>query len=183
MSSVIFYCLKELKYRGEGLPLKFIMNNLIVETYGDDNLLSPSQSLDIDQAKMTTHFQRCLGMKYTDELKTGTTFGLRSIYDVSFLSRRFRKEMVHGCHVIVAPLKLVSVIEAPMWVHRGYKLVDLEQCLLNSIKELAYHGKEVFDKLAPLLIKEGESLGLEMSIRSWDVAIVAARSMDYSYNL
>jgi hypothetical protein len=172
-----------LAYKGGGLPLKFIMENLVIETYGDDNLLAPSPLLVIDQQIMTKHFESCLNMKYTDDTKQGLVVTLRDIHEVTFLSRHFVRFRVKGELVTVAPLKLPSVLEAPYWVRKGWKMKDLEQVLHQSILELAAHGRDEFDRLSPSLVMAGEGLRFEMLVRTWGVAIDQFLLMEYEFDL
>jgi hypothetical protein len=114
--------------------------------YGDDNCLNISDIIleEFNQISIAKGYEK-LGMKYTDESKTGELVKYRLLNEISFLKRAFRfdEDLVR----YVAPLDLDTTLEMTMWV-RG----DLDhdtRCSLNVEKaygELAIHGKPIFDK-------------------------------------
>jgi hypothetical protein len=113
-------------------------------SFGDDNVLNISDSA-IEYFNQNTIATSCLkyGMIYTNEMKTEISDDFRTIFDISFLQRSFRRDDTLGR--VVAPLKLDTILEMVMWIHGDVDIIEL--CLTNvenALRELVYHGEEIF---------------------------------------
>lgn len=54
----------------------------------------------------------------------------------------------------VAPLAMESLLETPYWTKKGPLEHELPRDnLVKSLHELSIHGKEVYDKWAPRMLK------------------------------
>lgn len=154
-----------------GNPLTFIVNsvanrllfrkvwNLIMATLqfdehvylivgGDDNLFSVT---DEAKSRFNEHtigeHLLSLGYVYTSEMKVerdGTR--LRNITECEFLKRGFRFEKELGKWM--GPLRLERALSLPCW-NRDEDLLVLKDRVYVMMRELALHGKEVYEKYVP----------------------------------
>jgi hypothetical protein len=120
-------------------------------SYGDDNVINFSDSivdwfnqLDVTEAYAT------FGMIYTDEAKTGKLIPYKTLPEVAYLKRSFRKE--NG--IWFAPLDLSVCLEMCNWIrdcpnHEAATCDNIEA----ACRELSVHGKQVFDEWTPKLVK------------------------------
>lgn len=110
--------------------------------YGDDNVLNISPDVPLfNQENMAIEFS-LMGMKYTDEDKTGTLMD-KTIDQVSFLKRKFAYvEEERFCY---APLALPSILECFNWTQKSdHELEIMIQNARAAYVELAMHSEEVF---------------------------------------
>jgi hypothetical protein len=98
-----------------------------------------------------------LGMKYTPEVKTKSfEEGVdRNLCDIEYLKRSFRYD--ETLRRWVAPLRLQKLLEMPYW-HRNNDNRSTFQKTEQVVMELALHGKEVWEKYAPRIIREYEDV-------------------------
>lgn len=134
-----------------GLPPTDFFKYVYMIAFGDDNALCISD-LVIDrfnQVTMAEEFSK-IGMKYTDETKTGNMVPFRTLEDINFLKRKFRKDPVLMRYV--APLELDTVLEMTMWVTNSNDPITLCKSNIDrAYHELAIHGPDVFDKWSKIL--------------------------------
>jgi hypothetical protein len=127
-----------------GNTLKDFDEHISFISYGDDNVINISPVI-IEKFNQITISEACakIGFTYTDEAKTGELVVSKTLGEINFLKRGFRRDEF-GFYV--APLDLDTILEMTMWV-RG----DIDQdtrCAENleiCYKELSMHGFEVFD--------------------------------------
>jgi hypothetical protein len=128
--------------------------------YGDDNVLNISDECSIffNQISMAEAYET-FGMTYTDEAKTGEMVPFRTLDQVKYLKRSF--VMDHESGLYLCPMELEAVLEIANWTRKS---VSIEEATIQNVEnvcfELHLHGKEVFDKWAPVLVKECNKVGL-----------------------
>jgi hypothetical protein len=91
-----------------------------------------------------------LGLELTTETKEKAKAPLRSIYDISYLKRKFRFEPLFGQHV--GPMHLDDVLEISKWTKSHDYLEIYRSNLETTVREISLHGKEVFDEWQPKII-------------------------------
>jgi len=120
-------------------------------SYGDDNVINFSDSIvDWFNQVDVTEAYATFGMIYTDEAKTGKIIPYKTLPEVAYLKRSFRKE--NG--IWFAPLDLSVCLEMCNWIrdcpnHEAATCDNIEA----ACRELSVHGKQVFDKWTPQLVK------------------------------
>jgi len=138
-------------------------------TYGDDNTLNVSDEVIAlyNQVTMAEAYAK-IGMTYTDETKSGQMVPFRTLEDVQFLKRKFvyDKELARWR----APLTLETILEMPNWVRKTPDINTDAQTCLNveaAVRELAIHGKEVFELHAAELAACCKARGLRPQIGTY----------------
>lgn len=121
-------------------------------TYGDDNVVNVSPEV-VTRFNQNTVAQCMLayGQTYTPEDKsTGKQMDYRSLEEISFLKRAFRKE--DG--MWFAPKELSSTLYTPYWLSskRGSETI-VRNTLEDTFLELSLHTQEVWDHWFPLMSK------------------------------
>jgi len=141
-------------------------NRLVrIVTYGDDNLLSISHSI-IDWFNMHSLVQ-CMasfGMTYTTAQKTTNYERSRTIDDVSFLKRYFRKvDTGFGLlPMYTCPADLNTRLDILNWT-KYKKLGSMPEeadTITTVLQELAVHGKEIYDRESKRVIKAAIDHGI-----------------------
>lgn len=123
--------------------------------FGDDNVFCvSSEKVDIFNQNTISEQMKTIGLTYTDELKNEGDVPMRSLYEVSFLKRKFRVDnFLSKRHV--APLELNVILEMPMWTKK--KRSDRDQIVRDNVDtalmELALHPKKIFVEWAPKIVK------------------------------
>jgi hypothetical protein len=141
-------------------------NRLVrIVTYGDDNLLSISP-LIIEWFNMHTLVE-CMatfGMTYTTAQKTTDYERSRTIDDVSFLKRYFKRvETGHGTlPVYTCPAPLETRLDILNWTKFKKLGSQPEEAdtVTTVLQELAMHGKEVYDRESRRVVKAAIDCGI-----------------------
>jgi hypothetical protein len=118
---------------------------------GDDNIFTVAEQFKHKFTEYDVSVTMAkLGQHYTSFDKTEAKKKLVRITEVDFLSRSFRTSKLAGrC---VAPLKLQTVIEVIYHTKKDKKHHEIScDNIDNSLKELALHGREVFEMYAPII--------------------------------
>jgi len=141
-------------------------NELVrIVTYGDDNLLSISPKV-IEWFNMHT-LVKCMssfGMTYTTAQKTTEYEKFRSIDDVSFLKRYFRRvDTGYGLlPVYTCPAPLDTRLDILNWTKKRKfsSLPEEADAITTVFQELAVHGKEVYDRESRRVVKAAVDHGI-----------------------
>ncbi len=121
-------------------------------SFGDDLNISVGEDLIwVNQEALTEAFAE-IGMKFTDADKTGEVFDHKSIVDCTFLKRGFKYDAKLGKWR--APLNLDVIKQMNYWTKKNVPVSELKMTFECSLMEMSIHGKETFDKLAPVLVRE-----------------------------
>jgi len=130
-----------------------------VVTYGDDNLMSFSQTLRrLIDPKEITLMMKTLGHTYTNDAKDGKELEYKLLSEVSILKRTFSYDSVHGW---IAPLELVSILECLNWdkVDNRKRELKRAQTVVNmrvAIRELSLHTQTIFEKYRQLILTSAD---------------------------
>lgn len=119
---------------------------------GDDNFYSVSHKYrETFTEACVADGMAAMGLIYTSDDKGLPRNRLRPLSEITFLKRKMVWDPVLLRHL--APLELPVVLEIPYWTKKKANM-QTEITKTNaqlSLDELALHGKEVFDKHAPLM--------------------------------
>jgi hypothetical protein len=134
--------------KSEGIALDSWESNVKLSTYGDDNLLSVSH--DIKHWYHFNNISECfgeLGLKYTPEDKKSGGFLFKSIYDISFLKRKFVRDKEYN-NRILAPIDMESINELFNWYRTGMNEEEILYVNIEDAMRKAHAwGKQYFDAL------------------------------------
>lgn len=151
---VYMVCAK--KYCPSLASLEYFSKYIRHVNYGDDDVWSiHSDIVDWFNQITISDAYVSLGMKYTDETKSGTLVPFRTLETVNFLKREFRWDTTQARYR--APLALATILEMPMWNHGTVDQYPLTASILqDAARELAQHDRETFDEHFPKLERGAE---------------------------
>jgi hypothetical protein len=137
--------------------LRDLNSHIRYMVYGDDNLISirrdsPFAHL-VTQNSLTSAFDE-MGLEYTDESKSGGEIDQnRSIYDVSFLKRKWAPNSRSHQRKLLSPLDVNTIMESIQWTKKkDYNLDALKNNVINMIQELSQHKEDVFNEHVPAIL-------------------------------
>lgn len=130
-----------------GLHPNTFKNNVHLMTYGDDNVLNVSSTLnEFNHTRIQEELKK-LDIDYTMADKISESVPFIHIDSVSFLKRTFRYDSNLG--YIVAPLELESIEKMLMVWNRSKTISQNEQmvAIISSANmEYFFHGKQLFEE-------------------------------------
>jgi len=138
---------------------------IIKTVFGDDNIISKKLGVEgLDwflPSNLEQGFSKYLGIKYTDETKSGAIHHLRSIDEVTFLKRGFKLNSVLPSkkNVYLAPLELETIIESVRW-YRSHDewMTNWVACVNTAFRELSLHSKQDYESHGRRIIKAVNSM-------------------------
>lgn len=166
---ILFRCAYIKLAREHGFPELANMqsfNKLVrIVTYGDDNLLSISPQI-IDWYNMHT-LVKCMatfGMTYTTAQKTTDYEKCRTIDDVSFLKRFFKRvDTGYGLlPMYTCPAPVDTRLDILNWtkMKKLGSMPEESDAVTTVLQELAVHGKDVYDRESRRVVKAAIDCGL-----------------------
>jgi hypothetical protein len=118
-------------------------------SYGDDNVVNIDESIlpFFNQQTITSGYAT-IGMIYTDETKSSSTIPFRSIGEVTYLKRYFKKDGGDW----LCPQEFIATVETMNWIRdcSSHRDQTLSNCSV-VIRELFYHGEDIFHKYVPMI--------------------------------
>jgi hypothetical protein len=143
-----------------------------IVVYGDDSHLEISDEYKLEFNELTLpDLMKNVGLKYTNETKNVALSPVRDLRDTNFLKRTWRFD--ETLNRSVAPLDLEVILHMADYSRKGLEYIS---GTLNTIdiqmKEFSLHGKDVFDKHSPTLLRASE-----------DVMKYTPRIISYAANL
>jgi hypothetical protein len=129
------------------------LDNVYAIVQGDDNAFAvhPDYVHKFNEVSISHHLKD-LGLVYTNETKSGVNTELRYLRDIEFLKRSFVWDPLSGTYV--GPLRLNALLEIINWTKKGDKRKEITlQNVDTTIKELAIHGKVIFNEYVPKIAK------------------------------
>jgi hypothetical protein len=133
--------------------LENITENMYAITFGDDNVVSPKDTLiDVfNQITVSEKMMEVFGLTYTSDKKDEALRKCEDITGVTFLQRSFAydKESAGG---IAAPLAEKSFLYVPYW-YRSKKATDSDMLdnVKNLLGELSQHTPERWEQVTSVL--------------------------------
>lgn len=146
---------------------------------GDDHVYCVSHAArDIMRPDRVAAAYEKLGLGYTAADKSECTGAFMAPGDITFLKRRWRYEPQLGR--MVAPLELETIRESIQWTKKGEESDVINQRNFETMLcELALHGKEVFDRDAPIMCRAYDlAYNAHFRIRDWRVALAQVAAYD-----
>jgi hypothetical protein len=129
--------------------------NVYLIVLGDDNVFAVNPTcMHLFNESTVSEMMKLIGYDYTPEDKEKSSFvvGGRSLSEVSFLKRHFRKHSHSGRYV--APLSLETILDLLNWRKEGGNAIgDLEVNVSIALTELCLHDLDTFQKWQPRIIE------------------------------
>jgi hypothetical protein len=139
--------------RDAGLPIMCDFTSQVsLQTYGDDNVLNISDHvIDWYNQISITDALSTIGLTYTDEGKTGKLVASRTLKDIAYLKRTFIQDR-NGFYQPALDLSVCK--EMTNWIRgtKGNGKVETFDNVEAAVRELYFHGKEIFDENRNLLV-------------------------------
>ncbi|UHK03210.1 MAG: polyprotein [Hangzhou dicistro-like virus 2] len=129
------------------MSLYFFRKNVKAMIYGDDGVYS----VKYETAKWFNlinmgKYLESYGITYTDESKTGLSYGVRPIRECTFLKNGFTK--LEGTRYMLAPISVDTIYELTNWVRKSDDpIAQLRENLEDVFSFAFHHGEEFFDSL------------------------------------
>jgi len=121
--------------------------NICLMTYGDDNIMTVSKSIDWFNHTILAEKLHTIGVTYTMPDKAATSVPFTPLKDLSFLKRAFRYD--HETKHYMAILEEASMNKSlTVWV-RSKSITSQEQAISiisSANSEYFYYGRELYDK-------------------------------------
>jgi len=141
------------RYKRSLMSMKCFRKYVSMIAYGDDNVLNISEEvLDLFNQQTISVVMKEMKHEYTDEAKSGHIVKSRTLEEVNFLKRSFRK--CPELHRIVAPLKIEVIYEMLNWTRNT---IDPDVILMTNIdtafREIVLHGRDEYNKLYKGIMK------------------------------
>lgn len=171
-SSALAWLLDE-HAREESLEDILLLVKVVV--FGDDIIFSYPRDLHrlLNQENMTKAMKAVFDIDYTSETKDGVVHGERLLSDVTFLKRGFRYDR----GTWFCPLDITVLRETLNWQRKDTTVLEFEQRIECVLVELALHGKAVFIRDAPVIVRAAQSvLGYYPKCSTYDAAL-SSRTM------
>lgn len=133
-----------------------IPHHIRLITFGDDSGINVSDEWApfVSQRTITAAMAQ-IGFKYTDENKGDDEHDHRPLVECSFLKRGFKKDTFGRWR---APLELRVIKDTPYWTKKNQLPGKVEEHVDNALKELAIHGKSIYDSLAPIIVEKSQQI-------------------------
>ncbi len=144
-------------------------DHIYLTAMGDDNLYACSEVVAKHFGEsIVAKYMSELGLNYTSDTKEISADGLRTLYQVSFLKRKFRFDNRGKVHMFkwVAPIDLKVIYDTPCWYKIGP--VPKDELLISNLKsslcELSIHGEQVFEEHVRVFKQAMATLPFEISV-------------------
>jgi hypothetical protein len=141
---------------------------------GDDNVYGITEEYaDLATEQKIGEVFLDLGQTYTDDQKLGPTPNLRLLQDITLSKRKFVYDEEN--EVYVAPQDLAGILEIPLWTKNKDSKEIAEDNARTAIRELALHGKAVFDEWVPKIVAFS---GIVPETTDWEIQYAITRKSD-----
>jgi hypothetical protein len=145
--------------------MKSFNENVRLIAYGDDNVLSITpKALGWFNMETLVKVMKLFGMEYTAADKSANIVNNKTIEEISFLKRGFRMvDSVFGnTMVYLCPAELATRLEMLNWTkQRNFDSNPEESDVVSEvIKEIAMHGKAVYDEIVPKIVNAAHKAGV-----------------------
>jgi hypothetical protein len=157
-----------LKHRKTGSLYNDFTDHVYMVQFGDDNVLNISDEVIewFNQATITEALDT-IGITYTDEAKTGVLVKSRTLDEVKFLKRQFRKTGL----TYTAPLESDVINEMMLWVRNcRTQSENIEATVENidsALTEATAHGEAYYKDIVARVSFACEQVGIIYHFRSF----------------
>lgn len=149
----------------EECSMRSFNENVRLIAYGDDNVMSITPKI-LRWFNMETLVvaMRAFGMEYTAADKSDIIVNNKTLDDVSFLKRGFKKvDSLYGdTSVFLCPADLDTRLEMLNWTRKRAFCSNPEESdsVSEVIKEIAMHGKKIYDEYVPRIVNAARDAGV-----------------------
>jgi len=153
-------------------PEKKFSNYVRMITYGDDNVMTVSDSCPLFNQDRIAKELQSFGVTYTLDTKdeNSDTVLYRKLSEITFLKRKFVKDSDLG--VVLSPLALESIAKGLCYGIRSNRETEREQnisAFMSARDEFVFHGRDVFNEYLPMIEQCADVLGVPEMVCSFDV--------------
>ena len=157
-------------------------------TLGDDNLCAASDEVidQFNQITMAEHMWNRFRYTYTAGRKGEELKKCMSLGDTTFLQRRFTEKTFTDNGVVrtvtCCPIRPESFLTSMYYIKESKDVRYYKEVLCNSIEnaldELAMHSDEMWNKVAPILVREKERFGESVDLPTSDCSFYLKRVLE-----
>lgn len=140
--------------------LEGVARNVYFITFGDDNIVSPSEGVIevFNQITVSEHMMSIFGLVYTSDKKDQELVPWEPLDKITFLQRSFREDM-NIAGGFACPLNETSFLYVPYWYRNKLSCADdMMDNIKTSLGELSQHPEELWEsvtgKLYPWLVEQ-----------------------------
>jgi hypothetical protein len=152
--------------------LPHFRDHVCLKVNGDDNVYGVTEEYaDLATEQLIGTALSDLGQEYTDDQKLGATPHLREFTNITLSKRKFLYDREN--EIYVAPLELNVVLEIPLWTKTTDSRQIAEDNARTALRELALHGKQVFDEWCPKIVAFS---GIVPETTNWEIQYAITRS-------
>ncbi len=147
-------------WRSLGLSDSEFSRRVACTFMGDDSVVAvrdePSYSM-----VFLAQFARTIGMYYTSGDKKSVSEPYCSIFDIEYLRRRF---CVYNRFLVLAPLRLSSIMENPMWRRTSSNHEDEKNTWLSVFVDLVHHDSILYEQMRSIALRYSARTGLGLVV-------------------
>jgi len=149
----------------EECSMRSFNENVRMVAYGDDNVLSITpRVISWFNMESLVVVMRTFGMEYTAADKSSVIVNNKPLSEISFLKRGFRRvdSLFGDTSVYLCPADLSTRLEMLNWTRkRPFDSNPEESDVVSEvIKEIAMHGKSVYDEYVPRIVDAAHKAGV-----------------------
>jgi hypothetical protein len=127
---------------------------------GDDSVVAVKETPAYNMLYLAS-FARTIGMYYTSADKGVVSHPYSSFDGIEYLRRGFR---VYSKSLVLAPLRLSSILENPMWEKKGASLEDERNSWLSVFIDLAHHPEDLYERTRKVALRYSARVGLGLIV-------------------
>jgi len=149
----------------EERSMRSFNENVRMVAYGDDNVLSiKPKIISWFNMESLVSVMKTFGMEYTAADKSSVIVNNKSLSEISFLKRGFKRvdSLFGDTSVFLCPAELSTRLEMLNWTRkRPFDSNPEESDVVSEvIKEIAMHGKAVYDEYVPQIVDAAHKAGV-----------------------
>jgi hypothetical protein len=127
---------------------------------GDDSVVSVRGAPDYNMVYLAS-YARTIGMCYTSADKEAVSRPYYHLHDVEYLRRRF---VFVSNRLVLAPLRLSSIMENPMWKQKSATLEDERNSWLSVFIDLAHYSEDLYERTRSVALRYSARVGLGLIV-------------------
>lgn len=156
------------RHAPEMMSLYYFWKYVMAIIYGDDGVYTVKREVaEWFNCETVSAYLKEFGIEYTDELKSGILYGVKPLYECTFLKNGFKK--MQGEQYWLAPISQDTIYELTNWVKKSDDPVDQLRANLADVFSFAFHhGEEFFRELLVKVNDALEKRGLKTFVTSFE---------------
>lgn len=155
-----------------GIPDVVVEREFRWTTGGDDHATGfPKEWVELaGSVSMAKELKKLFGYVYTDESKGQDLVPCKTMDEITFLKRSFKRVQGKMC----APLELSVILETLNWMRNTSDRSNFEQRINMALVELAQHGPQTFAKYSKKILELAHEHDFEVLYGTFDAAFSQA---------